>query len=60
MKKGQCRNCWWTSKMVETIIDDEFVFDEETKERQAVGFSDDFIHTGIETCKDCWEDWKEE
>jgi len=49
----QCQHCGSESKRVETLIDDEFTWDEDQKEYIAQGFSDDFSHTGNEKCKEC-------
>jgi hypothetical protein len=51
--KHLCQHCGSDSKWVETLIDDEFTYNEHTKEYEANGFSDDFRHTGVEVCTKC-------
>lgn len=48
-----CQYCWSEMKWVETVIDDEFSRDEDEQEYVAVGFGDDFIHTGNDRCFEC-------
>jgi len=53
----QCQHCGSESKWVETLIDDEFSYNESTGEYEAVWFGDNFSHTGKETCVECNRPW---
>lgn len=52
-----CQRCGAERKLVETIIDDEFYWDEQRNEYLPNKFTDDFEHTGNERCADCKEEW---
>ena len=56
-EKWQCQHCGSDTKMVETLIDDEFTYNVDTKEFEPMGFSDKFEHTGNAYCKDCGKSW---
>lgn len=56
-EKWQCQNCGYDRKYVETLLDDEFAYNEDTKQYEAVGFADEFEHTGKEICVNCEKDW---
>ena len=51
-----CQHCGAVRKLVETLIDDEFVWDERYGYIPN-DFTDCFEHTGIERCAQCGEDW---
>ena len=55
--KQACQVCGSEIKLVETIIDDEFFWDEQTQMYQPNGFIDCFEHTGKERCSECQNDW---
>lgn len=52
-----CQKCGSERKFVETVIDDEFCWDERSKTYQPNGFADDFEHTGNDRCAECDESW---
>lgn len=52
-----CQFCGSENKLVETILDDEFFWDEISKMYQPNKFSDEFEHTGNNRCSSCQEDW---
>lgn len=52
-----CQFCGSTNKLVETIIDDEFVWDDSAERYEPNEYSDEFEHTGEERCASCGEDW---
>jgi len=52
-----CQHCGSELKLVETIIDDEFYWDEQTMRYLPNKFTDLFEHTGVERCAICNEDW---
>ncbi len=52
-----CQKCGSECKLVETIIDDEFCWDEQSKSYQPNGFADEFEHTGNDRCAECDESW---
>lgn len=54
--KFYCQHCGCDRKSVETIIGDEYVIDEDGH-GEYVGFTDDFEHTGNDTCMECNEPW---
>jgi hypothetical protein len=55
--KYACQFCGSTRKLVETIVDDEFIWDK-TEERYIPNkFSDEFEHTGAERCAECSKHW---
>jgi len=51
-----CQHCGNNRKWVETLIDDEFLVDE-NGEVDPIGYSDDFEHTGKEICTKCEKEW---
>ena len=55
--KHACQHCGSEVKLVETIIDDEFIWDENAKKYIPNQFSDQFEHTGVERCASCNMDW---
>ncbi|MBP7846055.1 MAG: hypothetical protein KA007_01315 [Candidatus Pacebacteria bacterium] len=55
--KHACQFCGSQNKLVETIIDDEFFWDEDSKIYQPNGFTDMFEHTGNNRCADCDKNW---
>ena len=55
--KHACQFCGSESKLVETIIDDEFVWSETEKTYQPNGFTDAFEHTGTVSCTECRRPW---
>ncbi len=52
-----CQICGSTRKLVETIIDDEFFWNENDQIYQPNKFSDIFEHTGNQRCAQCEEEW---
>ena len=52
-----CQLCGSEAKLVETLIDDKFVWNENSKEYEPNEFVNDFDHTGIVRCSQCLEDW---
>ena len=48
-----CQHCGSESKLVETLIDDEFVWNENSKEYEPNDFANDFDHTGAVRCSEC-------
>jgi hypothetical protein len=55
--KHACQYCGAERKYVETIIDDEFFWEERYNEFVPNGFTDMFEHTGNDRCAECGEDW---
>lgn len=55
--KHACQFCGCERKLVETLIDDEFVWNEIEKMYQPNGFTDMFEHTGVVRCAECKEEW---
>lgn len=55
--KHACQYCGSEVKLVETIIDDEFVWDDSMSKYVPNKFTDQFEHTGMERCAICSEDW---
>lgn len=55
--KHSCQFCGSECKLVETIIDDEFFWDESEKKYQPNKFSDTFEHTGNNRCAQCEKKW---
>ena len=55
--KHACQHCGGISKLVETLINDEFCWNEYTKEYEPNKFSDDFDHTGNQWCTGCEKKW---
>lgn len=52
-----CQLCGCERKLVETLIDDEFYWDDKQKTYQPNQFTDSFEHTGNDRCGDCGEQW---
>ena len=52
-----CQYCGTERKLVETIIDDEFVLNEDEKIYVPNSFTDMFEHTGNERCAQCLKKW---
>ena len=52
-----CQLCGCERKLVETIIDDEFFWDEVGQMYQPNGFTDMFEHTGNNLCAQCEKEW---
>jgi hypothetical protein len=55
--KHACQFCGCDRKYVETIIDDEFIWNEKEQMYQPNGFTDAFEHTGFAYCPECKEVW---
>ena len=55
--KHTCQNCGSERKWVETIIDDQFIWNDLTKEYEPHKFGDNFDHTGVQTCFGCDKEW---
>lgn len=55
--KHACQFCGSLNKLVETIIDDEFYWDDSSKTYQPNKFSNTFEHTGNQRCSRCNKDW---
>lgn len=55
--KHACQHCGSERKWVETLIDDEFFWDEKDQQYVPDGFTDCFEHTGNQMCAECREDW---
>lgn len=56
-KEHACQFCGSERKLVETLIDDEFFWDEKSKTYQPNKFMDMFEHTGRQRCAECGNDW---
>lgn len=52
-----CQHCGATSKLVETLIDDEFCWNEATGSYEPNKFTGIFEHTGSERCAVCGREW---
>lgn len=52
-----CQYCGSEVKLVETIIDDEFIWDERERIYVPNQYADQFEHTGQERCAVCDKDW---
>lgn len=52
-----CQFCGSEFKLVETLINDEFFWNEHEKMYQPHEFSDDFEHTGNQWCGQCEKEW---
>lgn len=52
-----CQYCGAERKLVETLIDDEFFWDDVCQEYLPNKFMDNFEHTGNQRCAQCKEDW---
>lgn len=55
--KHACQYCGSTVKLVETIIDDEFIWNSDENCYEPNGFTDEFEHTGEERCANCKNEW---
>lgn len=55
--KYACQFCGSMRKLVETVIDDEFIWNDEEKRYEPDKFSDNFEHTGEERCECCGKEW---
>lgn len=55
--KHACQHCGEERKLVETIIDDEFFWNEDKKIYEPNKFTDNFEHTGREHCAHCGKEW---
>lgn len=55
--KHACQHCGSERKLVETLIDDEFVWNEYRLQYEPNKFTDDFEHTGNVRCVQCGEEW---
>lgn len=55
--KHACQFCGSVRKFVETVIDDEFVWNEDEKHYKPNKFSDEFEHNGEERCANCGKNW---
>ncbi len=52
-----CQHCGSERKFVETLIDDEFYWNEDKLRYEPQSFTDCFEHTGNERCAECGEIW---
>ena len=55
-----CQHCGSERKLVETLIDDEFVWNEKRLQYEPSGFTDCFEHTGNDRCAECKKGWTAE
>lgn len=55
--KHFCQYCGADRKWVETLLDDEFIWNEYTRAYEPNKFMDDFEHTGNEWCGKCEKEW---
>ena len=55
--KYACQFCGSTRKLVETLIDDEFIWNNEENHYEPNKFTDEFEHTGEERCAFCHKHW---
>jgi len=55
--KHSCQFCGCKLVLVETIIDDEFFWDEDDQIYQPNKFTDCFEHTGNNRCAKCKKEW---
>lgn len=55
--KHACQFCGSERKFVETVIDDEFFWDDFEKMYQPHNFTDNFEHTGNNRCVECQKSW---
>lgn len=56
-QKHSCQYCGAERKLVETIIDDEFVWNENEKRYEPNKFSNSFEYTGNVRCAECEQVW---
>ncbi|MCA9357036.1 hypothetical protein KC872_02390 [Candidatus Kaiserbacteria bacterium] len=52
-----CQYCGSEQKLVETLIDDEFFWNESEKRYEPNKFTNNFEHTGNDRCSLCEADW---
>jgi hypothetical protein len=52
-----CQHCGSETKFVETLIDDEFSWNEQERRYEPNHFTDMFEHTGNDRCAECGKDW---
>ena len=57
LPKHACQFCGSVRKLVETVIDDEFVWNDNENRFEPHEFSDEFEHTDEERCVECRKDW---
>ena len=57
--KHACQFCGSELKLVETLIDDEFYWDEVDQMYQPNKFMDNFEHTGNNRCAECGKEHRE-
>ena len=57
--KHTCQYCGYELVLIETIIDDEFFWDEDDQIYQPNTFTDCFEHTGDNRCAQCGKKWLE-
>jgi hypothetical protein len=55
--KHSCQYCGSERKLVETLIDDEFMWNDIEQAYEPNKFNDDFEHTGEERCSICEKEW---
>jgi len=55
--KYACQFCGSTRKLVETLIDDEFTWNDDKNHYEPNKFADEFEHTGGERCANCKREW---
>jgi DNA-directed RNA polymerase subunit M/transcription elongation factor TFIIS len=55
--KHACQQCGSERKLVETLIDDEFIWDDASKTYVPNKYMDDFEHTGSVHCSECGDIW---
>lgn len=55
--KHACQYCGAERKLVETLIDDEFFWEENEGVYLSNGFQDNFEHTGNDRCAECERGW---
>lgn len=55
--KHSCQFCGCERKLVETIIDDEFFWNEDEQIYQPDKFTDSFEHTNNNRCAQCEKEW---
>lgn len=56
-QKHSCQFCGCERKLVETIIDDEFFWNDDEQMYQPNKFTDIFEHTGNQRCAQCEKEW---
>jgi hypothetical protein len=54
--KHACQFCGSECKLVETLIQDQFIWDDRYG-YVANGFTDEFVHTGNYLCQECRKEW---